>query len=166
MNRRSWVRIAYSRPGGPIAILLLFIICSTPFLVLGSLFNTSYAPITTLPLYPNIQALILPTATTVGLASAPSPTPNPIVLPESVPNYAFTTTDSHEAVVRFYKATLEKIYGLQSVRVEASDSNLTTLYGTRVSRYNIWVVEQTTVAVSTGSDGLTHVDLKLAARAR
>jgi hypothetical protein len=166
MNRQSWVRFAYSRPGGPIAILLLFIICSTPFLALGSLFNTSYSPITALPLYPNIRTLMLPTATTVGLASAPSPTPNPVVLPESVPNYAFTTTDSHETVVRFYKTTLEKIYGAQSVRVEASDSNLTTLYGTRVSRYNIWVVEQTTVTVSTGPDGVTHVDLRLDARPR
>jgi hypothetical protein len=166
MNRQSWVRFAYSRPGGPIAIILLFIICSTPFLVLGSLFNTSYAPITALPLYPNIQALMLPTATTVGLASAPSPTPNPIVLPESVPDYAFTTTDPHEAVVRFYKATLEKLYGPQSVRVESPDSNLTMLYGSRVSRYNIWVVEQTRVTVSTGPDGVTHVDLKLAVRPR
>ena len=159
MDRRSWTRLAYSRPGGPITILLLFAICCTPSLILGSLLNTRYAPITALPLYPSPQAVMLPTATAVGLMSPP--TPKPVILPENAPDYSLTTTDSKDKVVSFYKAALGNMYGPQSVQVEAQSPEVTILRGTRRSLYNVWSTEQATVTVTSAPDGLTHVTVKL-----
>jgi hypothetical protein len=164
MDRRSWTRLAYSRPGGPIAIVLLFAFCSTPFLVLGSLLNTPYSSITALPLYPNTQALMLPTATTVGLMS--TPLPNPVILPQAAPDYAFVTTDSRDVVISFYKTTLAKIYGSQSVEVDLQTPSLTIIRGTRSSLYNVWAMEQATITINSMPDGKTHVQVKLEALPR
>jgi hypothetical protein len=102
---------------------------------------------------------MLPTATTVGLMSTPPP--NAVILPETAPNYSFTTTDSKASIVLFYRASLEKIYGPQNVRVDAQTPGLTVLRGTRFSLYHVWAIEQATVTISSTPDGLTHVDVKL-----
>ena len=158
MNRRRWLRLAYSRPAGPIVLILLFVICSMPFLALGSLLNTTYAPITVLPIYPHAQALTLPTATTVGLLSAPTPA---VRLPSTTPDYSFTTTDKPDAVTLFYKNAFQRIYGQQSVWVESQGTGLTIVHADRISLYNVMALEQASVAISSTPDGLTHVVVKL-----
>ncbi len=157
MNQQSWIRLAYARPHGPIAIILLFVLCSTPFMLLGSLLNTSYSSITALPLYPNAQAFTLTTKSTVGMMS--TPTTSQVPAPNSIPNYMFATTDTPEAVAKFYQNSITQIYGRQAVQTSTSQSGqpnqATTITAAR--RPVGGSTEQTTITINTGQDGLTHV---------
>lgn len=159
MNRQSWTRLAYSRPGGAITILLLFTLCTTPFMLLGLQLNTHYSSITSLPLYPNAQALTSTTKGTVGMMSTPTTSDSPP--PNSIPNYTFTTTDAPASVVKFYQNSLTQIYGSQAVRTSTTQldqtNTLTTITAARRPSSLGAPTEQTTVTINTTADGVTHV---------
>jgi hypothetical protein len=157
MDRQAWIRLAYSRPGGPILIVLLFTLCSTPFLLVGLALNTSYAPITSLTIYPKAQSLQPPVLGRVGMMG--TPTTDGIIAPEAVPNYSFTTTDPSRTVLHFYLAELEKRYGAQGIWVEQQSSDTTVLHGSRRMLYNLWSLEQTRVEITSMPDGTTHITI-------
>jgi hypothetical protein len=116
-----------------VALAAYFALCSSVGWVWGTLAKTpDYPAIGGVPLYPGAQAIIDLTSRGPGLASPTPVTPGNVTFP--LTNFQFTAEGSADAVLQFYRETLQEEYGFKIWRVESTGAGVTALDFVRDTR--------------------------------
>lgn len=134
MNKAFGRQLAYARFAGPLIMAAIFLFCSTFGLFVGMSANVSHPGITAFPVYPNATEVSALTPGRMGMLSTPT-----IVAPPGAPtmltNFVFSTTDSPDRVIAYYRDVMEKQYGMQVQNNAVLDKDLNTTSGVTALRY-------------------------------
>jgi hypothetical protein len=139
----------------PLLLVAYFAFCSTIGITWGILVKTpTYPPMSAVPVYPNAQAIIDRTARPPGLAS---PTPFvPGSTTSQLIDFEFTTSDTPEIVLQFYRDLLQNEYGYKLWRVDNDGAGGTVLNFVRDT--HLRDRELIRVGVTPARNGLTRVE--------
>jgi hypothetical protein len=155
-------------------VAAIFLVCSTFGTIIGLMVRTDHPRIEVLSVYPNAQSVSPLTPGRAGTLS--TPTAKPIALPTLLSNFVFSTTDTHEQVLAYYRDVMERGYGMQleGDKPTYTADGVTMLRYLRRAVYQNWtvgdmvvpslvVMERITITIDSQTPGITrgtvHLDI-------
>lgn len=150
MTQRKWFL--------PFFYILLFSLCSGMGATWGVMVRTPHPPIDGAPLYPKAEAIINVSATRVAASLTPISTGK---VPRT--SFEYTTTESPEAVITFYRDLMRNTYGFIGDTTESTPDTTFLRFMRRALR-DAWVYETVIVRITSEGGGVTKVNVDLETR--